>query len=265
MTKRPTPTTPQPANLTPDEMKRGITRFQKRIAALEDFEASSVTSQFVPEVDALKAYIDDALVSTFGNDTVEYKRYRSAAFLSAGAISMVGETPLYEVRSELEASKASSIALLRQASASLQERLEELGESPSAKALQAIDGLDLHPQIDRAAIQLYRDGHYANAVQDACKALKLMVQLHSGRDDLDGVPLMQAVFSPKSPILAFNALKSQTDTDEQQGLMFLFAGVMSAFRNPRAHDFVEDDPERAIEVIGFVSLLAKLLEKAKRT
>ena len=75
---------------------------------------------------------------------------------------------------------------------------------------------------------------------------------------------MNEVFSPNNPVLAFNDLESKSDKDEQKGLMFLFSGVMSAFRNPRAHDFVEDDPERAIEVIGFVSLLAKLLEQAKR-
>jgi hypothetical protein len=39
---------------------------------------------------------------------------------------------------------------------------------------------------------------------------------------------------------------------------------MAGFRNPRAHKFIEDDPERALECIAFVSLLAKLLDGAER-
>jgi hypothetical protein len=35
-------------------------------------------------------------------------------------------------------------------------------------------------------------------------------------------------------------------------------------RNPRAHRFVHDDPERILEFIAFVSLLAKLLNQAKK-
>ena len=55
---------------------------------------------------------------------------------------------------------------------------------------------------------------------------------------------------------------SQSDKDEQKGFMQLFAGAVSGLRNPRAHGFVQDDPERALEFIAFVSLLAKLLDEA---
>jgi hypothetical protein len=34
-------------------------------------------------------------------------------------------------------------------------------------------------------------------------------------------------------------------------------------RNPRAHSFIKDDPERAWEFIGFISLLAKLVDEAQ--
>ena len=46
--------------------------------------------------------------------------------------------------------------------------------------------------------------------------------------------------------------------------MFLYPGAMLAFRNPRAHETVEDNPEKALEYIAFLSLLAKSLDKAKR-
>ena len=132
--------------------------------------------------------------------------------------------------------------------------------SPASKALRAYDGLELHPEIERRAGKLFRDGHHAGAVEAACKALNGLVQLRSGRDDLDGAPLMMKVFSVNDPEIAFNALKDESDRSEQQGLMHLFAGAMLAFRNPRAHKFVQDHPERALERIRFVSLLAKLLD-----
>lgn len=58
--------------------------------------------------------------------------------------------------------------------------------------------------------------------------------------------------------MKFNDLSDQSDRDEQKGFMMMFSGAVSGLRNPRAHGFINDDPERALEFIAFVSLLAKL-------
>jgi uncharacterized protein (TIGR02391 family) len=78
-------------------------------------------------------------------------------------------------------------------------------------------------------------------------------------------PLMQKALSPNKPILKFNDLSNKSDEDEQTGFMVMFSGAVSGLRNPRAHRFIDDDPERALEFIAFVSLLANLLDEAKRT
>jgi hypothetical protein len=70
---------------------------------------------------------------------------------------------------------ADAISTLKTAISMLSEQLEDLGESPGGQALRAYDGRDLHPEIDRAAAALYRDGHYANAIEDAVKALNGLV------------------------------------------------------------------------------------------
>lgn len=119
----------------------------------------------------------------------------------------------------------------------------------------------LHPDIERDAGKLFRDGQYAEAVEHACNALNSAVKFRSGRDDLDGVPLMQRVFSVSDPVLAFNGLKDDGDRTEQEGMMYLFMGAVMAFSNPRAQ--LRDHPERALEFIQYMSLLAKLLESAK--
>ena len=107
-------------------------------------------------------------------------------------------------------------------------------------------------------------GHYAHAVEDACKVLDGLVKTRSGRHGLSGTELMQQVFSPNKPVLKFNDIASDTDKSEQRGMMFLYSGAMLALRNPRAHEIVEDNPEKALEYIAFLSLLVKSLDKAKR-
>jgi uncharacterized protein (TIGR02391 family) len=75
---------------------------------------------------------------------------------------------------------------------------------------------------------------------------------------------MLRVFSPKNPVLRFNTLETETDRSQQQGMMHLFAGAMLAFRNPRAHQVIQDHPQQAQEIIAFLSLLAKMLDNAQR-
>lgn len=75
---------------------------------------------------------------------------------------------------------------------------------------------------------------------------------------------MEFVFAPGNPLLAFNALEDQSDKDEQKGFMMLFSGAVAGLRNPRAHKIIKDDPESALEFIAFISLLAKMVDKAKK-
>jgi uncharacterized protein (TIGR02391 family) len=75
---------------------------------------------------------------------------------------------------------------------------------------------------------------------------------------------MTTAFSPDKPILRFNEFQDASDRDEQRGFMMMFAGAVAGLRNPRAHKLIKDDPERALEFIAFVSLLAKLLDGATK-
>ena len=121
-----------------------------------------------------------------------------------------------------------------------------------------------HPAIANAAVQKYKDGHYADAIETACKVLNNLVQIASGLLDLDGDDLMRQAFSANKPVLRFNDLTDKTDISEQRGMMELYAGAIGAFRNPRAHKLVDDDPDFALEVIAFISFLAKALDKTTK-
>ncbi len=109
---------------------------------------------------------------------------------------------------------------------------------------------------------LYRDGHYSEAVEKSVKVLNNLVRLRSGEEQ-DGTALMQRVFSVDKPVLRFNDMADASDKDEQKGYMWLFSGAVMGLRNPRAHKIIKDDPERALEFIAFVSLLAKMLDDAR--
>jgi uncharacterized protein (TIGR02391 family) len=149
--------------------------------------------------------------------------------------------------------------------ARLKEKEIDSATDSSDKIIRAYEGLDLHPEIAKAASDLYENGHYSNAIEDAVKALNALVRLRSGCDDRDGSQLMEFVFNPSHPILKFNNLSDQSDRDEQKGFMMMFSGAVAGLRNPRAHRLIQDDPERALEFIAFVSLLAKLLDGATKT
>ena len=252
------------ANLSLKQMELAIPKIERRIADLETFDVDSVTDRSDPRIDALEKELDALLVSIFGAGTVEYNRYRwSVTGLDTAPISMY-ETPISEIREGLKQGIATSRANLEAIKKGFIEELTNAGQTTIGKTLKAYEGLELHPAIERAAGQLFRDGHYANAVEDAVKALNALVRLNSGIEDKDGAALMEFVFSPKNPVLKFNNLLDASEIDEQKGFMMMFSGAVAGLRNPRAHKIIKDDPEMAVEFIAFISLLAKLADKARK-
>jgi uncharacterized protein (TIGR02391 family) len=118
---------------------------------------------------------------------------------------------------------------------------------------------NLHPSVQKVAGRLFSDRHYRQAILDTYILLVNKVKEKSGQRDLDGVHLMQKVFSPKNPVI-----KVSDDPDEQQGFMWLFSGAVMAIRNPKAHRLIEQkDPHRALEWLSFASVLMRILDDAK--
>jgi len=76
-----------------------------------------------------------------------------------------------------------------------EERIGDEGENSIERTVRAYGGLDLHPEIAQVAKKLYRDGHYANAVEAAVKALNGLVRLRSGLE-FDGTTLMERASNP---------------------------------------------------------------------
>jgi hypothetical protein len=131
MVRRTTPSLPQPAVLTAEQIRLGIKRLSARLEELRAFEPTSILDRSnCPELTSLKAAIEDAIVRTFGRDTSDYQLYRNASYFDTGPISMLRGhgIPLGQVHASVARSKNSSMALIEQAIKSLRERLEELGD-----------------------------------------------------------------------------------------------------------------------------------------
>lgn len=256
----------QPANLSLQQMKAAIPKLGRRLSDLKGADLTTIRERGAPEMTALQQKLDATLVDVFGHDSLEYRKY-SVSSLDAGGIFIRLDgrpTPPHEVQEGYRTGISRAISTLETIVELFNEQLGDSGETTESRAFRTLESLDLHPEIADASVDLFKGGHYANAVEDACKVLDMLVQLRSKRNDISGTDLMQTVFSAKNPVLKFNALQTETEQSEQRGMMNLYAGVMLAFRNPRAHALVDDEATNALEIIGLINFLAKSLSRAKR-
>jgi uncharacterized protein (TIGR02391 family) len=241
-------------------MHNAIQKLERRLKDLDSLDPTSTTERDDPRFNAVELRIDDTLAEIFGRDSDEYYRYKVNSLgkmpVRTRAHLRTYGTSLLEIQQRRRKGIERARTNLQTAVYLLREKLEQAEEAAGLPT-----STDWHPAIEVAVARRFNNGHYADAVEAACKALNTLVQENSRQRDLSGVPLMQKVFSPTNPILRFNELTTETEKSEQQGMMFLYAGAMGAFRNPRAHELIEDHPQTAHEMISLVNFLAKALGK----
>jgi len=137
-----------------------------------------------------------------------------------------------------------------------------IGESEQDKLDLRFNDREFHVEIEIHSKLLFLNGHHTNAVHEACKAYIKAVQAKSGSQE-DGAKLMSAL-SLKGNI-KFNDLSTESKQNYQSGLEQISRGVVSAFRNPAAHDTaksLEMSAIEALDMLSTVSLLLKALDKA---
>lgn len=102
------------------------------------------------------------------------------------------------------------------------------------------------------------------AVFEAAKGLAERIRAMT-KVDLDGHALVQAVFEGSSPMVALNALRTETERNEQRGMASLIKGVFSAFRNPEAHQpkiLWHVNESDALDLLTTLSLVHRRLDAA---
>ncbi len=103
----------------------------------------------------------------------------------------------------------------------------------------------------------------ATPVEAGVKALNECVRVRTGRSE-DGDSLMTVAFSPTAPLLRVNSGRSKSDESEQRGHMHLCQGVVGAWRNPRAHSLIDDEPARALMMLETIDTLIATTKAATR-
>jgi uncharacterized protein (TIGR02391 family) len=240
-------------------MQSALPKLQRRLDEVQAIEPTQATGTYTPEFAVINDNVNATLMEIFGQDSIEYERYNSSS-IYAGPIRYSRGVSPHEVIAGYEEGKKRVLIKLDAAIKFLNEKLADVDAVTQGSMPRSLAGVDLHPVIEQAAGQLFRDGHYSNAVENACKALNSLVQIKSGNYSLDNTKLMSVVFNKNSGSIVFNQLQSQTDNDEQEGFMHIYMGVCLAFRNPRAHELTKDSPDIAFGMITTVSFLAKMLD-----
>jgi uncharacterized protein (TIGR02391 family) len=136
--------------------------------------------------------------------------------------------------------------------------------SPADALLAEYDRRAQDPDLRFATRSRFVSTHYADAVEAGVKALNECVRARTGRTE-DGDQLMTIAFSPSGGLLRINRLKSQNEISAQRGHMLLCQGVVSAWRNPRAHSIIADSPDRALMMLQLIDDLISVTRAATRT
>ncbi len=127
-----------------------------------------------------------------------------------------------------------------------------------------------HAEVLRfCRVELLQD-NYFYAVLEAAKSIAARLRTMTG-STLDGAKLVDQVLEPGPagvPVLAFNALRTETDRSEHRGFVLMIKGVFGAFRNLTAHEAKILRPigeQDATDLLTTISLLHRKLDGAVRT
>ncbi|RFM37125.1 TIGR02391 family protein [Chitinophaga silvisoli] len=132
------------------------------------------------------------------------------------------------------------------------------------------DGLDeflrrnFHSEVVRHSQKLFIQGNFFHAVFESAKAFNKDVKIKS-QNEKDGQPLMLNVWGCDSGVLKITSCQTQTDKDFQDGIKFLSGGLMSAIRNPTAHEPAISwpiDKQDCLDILSLISFLYRQLDKA---
>jgi hypothetical protein len=140
------------------------------------------------------------------------------------------------------------------------------GEPTITDAAPGIVPESLHPWVWDAARKLWESGHRRHAVQAAATAINKHLQDKLDRHDLADDKLLQEAFSVKAAEPGKPRLRipgdpsSPTVASLQRGVPQFGVGCFWVIRNPTTHETAEWSPQKALEQLAALSILARLID-----
>lgn len=122
---------------------------------------------------------------------------------------------------------------------------------------------NFHPEVVKHAKKLFLQGNYFHAIFESSKAYNFEVKMKA-QSTKDGRDLMLSVWDCNG-VLKVTSCITDTDKNIQDGIKFLSGGLMSAIRNPTAHEPAITLPigkQDCLDILSFVSYLFRQLDKA---
>lgn len=119
-------------DLSPQDLRVGITKLDRRIGDLKSFDVSTISERFDAKIKALTDKISSTLADIFGRDTAEYHAY-SIWSLDTLPLSMLGgEHPLPVVQQGYQKGISDAITKLEALRETLAEKLQDLEPQPAS-------------------------------------------------------------------------------------------------------------------------------------
>lgn len=244
-----------------EEIDSAIAKLERRVHELNDLDISAAVMNDSGADDTARSNIRATILEIFGPNSPEFREHRYIDIWAGPMYMNMSQGAIVEGKSR---GKTQTLGILNGLIGRLREKQQDLSAGKSPAPSTYFDRLNLHQRILDVSRDLFLDGYHWEAVFAAAKTLVNYIKERSGQHDLDGAPLVRTVFSKNDPVLAFNDSVSQTDQDEQEGMMHLFEGAVLGIRNPGGHSFPEGTEQRAIEYISLLSLLAYRVQEARR-
>lgn len=128
--------------------------------------------------------------------------------------------------------------------------------------LKIFNNRNFHPDIIIHAGKSYKEGNFPSSVFECAKAFEKAVQKKS-KIETFGESLMSKAFSLGKGTLKLNSQISETEKNEQEGIMHLAIGFIKGIKNPQSHEPVIDWPiskNDALDILSFLSFLWRQLD-----
>jgi uncharacterized protein (TIGR02391 family) len=123
---------------------------------------------------------------------------------------------------------------------------------------------NFHGEVIKNSKKLFLQENYFHAVFEAAKAYNNDVKIKA-KNEKNGQPLMMDVWASSNGVLKITPCITQTDKDYQDGIKFISSGIMSAIRNPTAHEPAITWPinkQDCLDILSLISFLYRQLDKA---
>ena len=226
---------------------------EKLIKQIEKISELSKKERFSPEFNVWSKETTRLVVSVFWEASSYVKDFESIEYSPGVITSSMPKNTWYLRYCEW----------LYEAKLLLEWYLNEI-ESEDVESLSYPDFWQLfNRKIIEVSKKLFDDEHYSSAVFEATKLvnneIKELVKKATG-EEFDGTDLMNRAFSVKNPIILLWDLSNETGRNMQQGYMDIYRWTMSAIRNPKWHENIQIDKNKAIHFLFLTNLLLLKLE-----